>query len=135
MISKRWLRLILGSVLGGAAGLSLTATVLPLALSVAGLKEDFMIRWDLGGYAAHCVLAFAFGGWLIARFGRIMLGPLLLGGTGILCGAILGVVVYEGEPSWTTFMAVAAGAYGTVGGLLLGHVLQKPDEDATTPAK
>lgn len=132
MISKKWLRYLLGMVLGGAAGLSLTATILPLALSVAGLKEEFLIRWDLGGYAAHCVLAFAFGGWLIARFGNAKISPLLLGGVGLACGAILGFVVYEGEPSWTAFMAVAGGAYGSIGGLLLGLVLKKPEEDATS---
>lgn len=135
MISKRWLRLTLGSILGGAGGLSLTATILPLALSAAGLKEDFLVRWDLGGYAAHCVLAFAFGGWLIARIGRIMIGPVILGVIGVLCGVVLGLVVYEGEPNWTMFMGVAAGAYGTVGGLLLGHVLQKPEEEPAPPAK
>jgi hypothetical protein len=130
MISKRWLRYTLGVILGGCAGLSLTTTILPLAMSLAGLKDDFMIRWDLGGYAAHCVLAFAFGGWLIARVGRIWTGPLLLGGTGLLCGAALGAIVYTGATSWMAFMAVAAGAYGSIGGLLLGHVLQKPAADA-----
>ena len=128
MISKNWLRYLLGVVLGGAAGLSLTATILPLALSVAGLKEDFLVRWDLGGYAAHCVLAFAIGGWLLVRIGKSRLGPLMLGGIGILCGAALGLVVYPGELEWTAFMAVAAGAYGAIGGLLLGLVLQKPAE-------
>lgn len=128
MISKRWLRYILGTVLGGAAGLSLTTTILPLALSVAGLKEEFLVRWDLGGYAAHCVLAFAFSGWLIARFGSSRLGPLLLGGVGLLCGAALGLAVYPGELNWTAFMGVAAGAYGSIGGLLLGLVLQQPAE-------
>jgi len=127
MFSKRWLRLILGAILGGAAGLSLTATILPMALSIAGLKEDFMIRWDLGGYAAHSVLAFGFGGWLIARIGNSRFAPLLLGGIGIICGGALGLVVYPGELEWTAFMAVAGGAYGAIGGLLLGLVLQKPD--------
>jgi MFS family permease len=129
MISKKWLRYTLGTILGGAAGLSLTATILPFAMSLAGLKEEFMIRWDLGGYAAHCVLAFAFGGWLIARVGRIWTGPLLLGGVGLACGSMLGMVVYPGETSWLLFMAVAAGAYGSIGGLLLGHVLQAPAAD------
>lgn len=129
MISKKWLRYTLGLILGGAAGLSLTATILPLALSLAGLKEDFLIRWDLGGYAAHCVLAFAFGGWLIVRFGNPRISPPLLGGIGLLSGGLLGLVVYGGEPSWTAFMAVAAGAYGSIGGLLLGLVLKKPEDD------
>lgn len=131
MISKKWLRYTLGVILGGSTGLSLTATVLPLMLSLAGLKEEFLVRWDLGGYAAHCVLAFAFGGWLIARIGGAKTGPLILGGIGILCGGLLGIVVYAGEPSWTAFMAVAAGAYGSIGGLLLGLVLKKPEEPVT----
>lgn len=127
MINKRWLRLILGAILGGCAGLSLTTTILPLALSVAGLKEDFMVRWDLGGYAAHSVLVFAFGGWLVARIGSNRLGPVLLGAIGIACGGALGLVVYPGELEWAMFMAVAAGAYGAIGGLLLGLILQSPE--------
>ena len=128
MISKKWLRYTLGAILGGAAGLSLTATVLPLLLSLAGMKEEFLIRWDLGGYAAHCVIAFAIGGWLTARVGIPKFGPLILGGIGFACGVVLALVVYDAEMSWLLFMGVAAGAYGTVGGLLLGYVLQKPDE-------
>ena len=84
------------------------------------------MRWDLGGYAAHCVLAFACGGWLIAGLGSSRLGPLLLGSVGIVCGAALGITVYPGELEWALFMGVAAGAYGAVGGPLLGLLLQKP---------
>lgn len=131
MISKNWLRYLLGVILGGAAGLSLTATILPLLLSLAGLGEEFLIRWDLGGYAAHCVLAFAFGGWLIAR---LVVNPWrglpILGGIGLVCGIALAFAVYGGEMTWLLLMAVIAGAYGAVGGLLLGHVLKKPDEAA-----
>lgn len=129
MISKRWLRLTLGAILGGAAGLSLTTTILPLALSTAGMEEVFpgAIRWDLAGYAAHCVLAFAVGGWLLARIGNSRFGPLLLGGIGMLCGVALGLQVYPGELEWTAFMTVASGAYGAIGGLLLGLILQKPE--------
>lgn len=127
MISKNWMRYTLGVILCGAAGLSLTATVLPLILSLIGLKEEFLIRWDLGGYAAHCVIAFAIGGWLIARVGIPKFGPLILGGIGIVCGVALAVVVYDAETNWLLLMGVVAGAYGTIGGLLLGYVLQKPE--------
>lgn len=130
MISKNWLRYLLGVILGGAAGLSLTATVLPLLLSLAGLGEEFLIRWDLGGYAAHCVLAFAFGGWLIAKLvAKPWHGSLILGGIGLAGGVFLAFVVYAGEMNWLLLMAVIACAYGAVGGLLLGHVLKKPDEE------
>jgi hypothetical protein len=131
MIAKNWLRYLLGVILGGAAGLSLTATVLPMLLSLAGLGEEFLIRWDLGGYAAHCVLVFAFGGWLIAKLARKPWhGTLVLGGIGLICGILLAVVVYAGEGNWLLMMSVAAAAYGAVGGGLLGHVLKKPDETA-----
>lgn len=131
MISKNWLRYTLGVILGGSAGLSLTATILPLVLSAAGFQEEFLIRWDLGGYAAHCVLAFAFGGWLIAKIGIPWVGVLTLGLVGLACGATLAVVVYDGALNWLLMMAVTAGAYGTVGGLLLGHVLKKPGSAST----
>lgn len=129
MISKNWLRYTLGIILGGCAGLSLTATVLPFLLATMGLKEEFLIRWDLGGYAAHCVLAFAFGGWLIAKVGIPWTGALILGGIGLVCGGSLATVVYGGESSWLLPMIVVAGAYGAVGGLLLGHVLKKPEAE------
>jgi len=128
MISKNWLRYLLGGILGGAAGLSLTATILPWFMSLAGLGEDFLIRWDLGGYAAHCVLAFAFGGWLIAKLvSKPWAGALLLGVVGVASGVILASVVYPGESNTLLIMAVTAGAYGAVGGQLLGHIVKKPD--------
>ena len=131
MISKNWLRYLLGVILGGSAGLSLTATVLPLLLSLAGLGEEFLIRWDLGGYAAHCVLAFAFGGWLIAKLvSKPWMGSVTLGAIGLVCGVVMALVVYPGESTWLMMMTLVATAYGTVGGLLLGHVLKKPEETA-----
>lgn len=128
MISKKWLRYTLGVILGGSAGLSLTATVLPLLLSAAGFGEEFLIRWDLGGYAAHCVLAFALGGWMIARVGIPWAGSLILGVIGLICGVLLSIVVYAGASNWLLLLTVVATTYGAVGGLLLGHVLKKPDE-------
>jgi hypothetical protein len=128
MISKKWLRYTLGVILGGCAGLSLTATIWPLLLSAAGFGEEFLIRWDLAGYAAHCVLAFAFGGWLIARVGIPWAGTLILGGIGLACGVILAIVAYAGETNWLLMLVVVAVAYGAIGGLLLGHILKKPDE-------
>ena len=131
MIGKNWLRYLLGVILGGAAGLSLTATVLPMFLSMAGLGEDFLIRWDIAGYAAHCVIAFACGGWLIAKLSRKpLVSALLLGGIGLACGLVMALVVYPGESNTLLIMAATSGAYGGVGGQLLGHVLRKQDENA-----
>jgi peptidoglycan/LPS O-acetylase OafA/YrhL len=106
------------------------AVVLPSFLASTGLHEELLVRWEIGRYTVYCVLAFAAGGWLIARVGVPRRGALILGGIGLLCGVVLALVVYPGEMDRLLPMAVAAGAYGAIGGLLLGHILQKPREDA-----
>ena len=128
MTSKPWLRCTLGSILGGCTALSLTALVLPSFLSTTGLHEELLIRAEVGGYTVYCVLAFAVGGWLIARVGIPKRGALILGGIGLLCGVTMALVGYPGELDRLLPMAGAAAAYGAVVGLLLGHVLQKPRE-------
>jgi hypothetical protein len=126
MTNKQWLRYFLGSILGGCAALSLTALVLPSFLATTGLHEELLIRAEIGGYTVYCVIAFAVGGWLIARVGVPKRGALILGGIGLLCGVAMALVGYPGELSRLLPMAVAAAAYGAVVGLLLGHILQKP---------
>jgi len=128
MTYKKWLRYLVGSILGGCTALSLTALVLPSFLSSTGLHEELLIRSEIGGYTVYCVLAFAVGGGLIARVGIPKRGALILGGIGLLCGVIMALVVYPGEMDRLLPMAVASGAFGAVCGLLLGHVLQKPRE-------
>jgi len=131
MFRRKWLRYTIGVILGGAAGLSLTSTILPMALSAAGMGESFPIRWALADYAAHTVIAWAVGAWLVARTGTPRTGAVILGAAGLASGALLCGLAFGTEPSWLLFTAVAGGAYGTVGGLLLGHVLQTP---ATEPS-
>jgi len=129
MIDKKWLRLTLGGILGGFTALSLTATILPSFLASTGLHEELLIRSEIGGYTLHCVLAFAVGGWLLARVGIPRRGALILGTVGLLCGVAMALAAYPGETDKLVQMAGAAGAYGAVGGLLLGHILQKPRAD------
>ena len=129
MIDKKWLRLTLGGILGGFTALSLTATVLPSFLASTGLHEELLIRSEIGGYTLHCVLAFAVGGWLLARVGIPRRGALILGAVGLLCGVAMALAAYPGQTDKLVQMAGAAGAYGAVGGLLLGHILQKPRVD------
>ena len=128
MTSKKWVRYIIGSILGGCAALSLMAVVLPSFLATTGLHEELLVRMEIGGYTVYCVLAFGVGGWLVARVGIPKRGALILGGIGLLCGVVMALVVYPGEMDRLLPMAAAAAAYGAVVGLLLGHVLQKPRE-------
>ena len=79
----------------------------------------------MDGYAAHCVIAFASGGWLIAKLSRNpWVGALLLGGIGLTSGIFMALAVYPGVVNILMVMAVTAAAYGAVGGQLLGYVLR-----------
>jgi hypothetical protein len=130
MVRNKWLRYTIGVILGGGAGLSLTTTILPTALAAGGLGESFMIRWELADYAAHNAIAWAIGGWIIVRVGIPWMGALILGTFGLISGALLCALAIGTDLSWLLFTAVAGGAYGSIGGLLLGHVLQPPPVDA-----
>lgn len=131
MINKHWVRHTIGAILGGCAALSLVAVVLPSFLASTGLHEEHLIRMEIGGYTMYCVLAFAVGGWLIARVGIPKRGALILGGIGLFCGVVMALAAYPGEMDRLLPMAAAAGGYGATGGLLLGYMLQKPREDET----
>jgi hypothetical protein len=128
MTSRNWVRYTIGAILGGCAALSLVAVVLPTFLATTGMLEELLVRSEIAGYTLHFIFAFAVGGWLVARVGIPRRGALILGSIGLLCGTVLALVVYPGETDRLLTMAVAAGAYGAVGGLLLGHMLQKPRE-------
>lgn len=130
MVKSKWLRYTIGVILGGCAGLSLTTTILPTALAAGGLGEGFIIRWELADYAAHTVIAWAIGAWVIVRIGIPWTGALILGALGLVSGALLCGLAIGSDLSWLLFTAVAGGAYGSIGGLLLGHVLQSPPMDA-----
>ena len=56
-------------------------------------------------------------------------GALIRGAVGLLCGVAMALAAYPGQTDKLVQMAGAAGAYGAVGGLLLGHILQKPRVD------
>jgi hypothetical protein len=130
MVRNKWLRYTIGIILGGCAGLSLTTTILPTALAAGGLGESFIIRWELADYAAHTVIAWASGAWVIVRVGIPWTGALILGTLGLASGALLCSLAIGTDLSWLLFTAVAGGAYGSIGSLLLGHVLQSPPADA-----
>jgi len=127
MSGKNWIRYVVGFVLGAAAGLSLSATVLPMVLSQAGLGEDFLINWDLQGYVAPCMLVFAIGGALTAGIGVPKIGALLMGSIGLACGVILAIIVYDGAAQWLLPMAGYSGVFGALAGLIFGHMLKKPE--------
>jgi hypothetical protein len=126
MMRKNWVRLTIGTVLGGFAGLSLTATILPTILASISMGDSMFIRWQLADYAAHSVLVWAIGGWGVAKVGDQKAGALILGLVGLSVGALLCLGVFGSAPKILAAMTLGGAAYGAVGGLLLGRILEKP---------
>lgn len=125
--SKKILRLAGGVILGGFAGLSLTSSVLPGALSVAAQLDSFFVRWKLSDFAAHTSLVWAIGGWAVVKTGIPRAGALILGLLGLVSGALLAMGSFGNDLKLIALSALAAGFYGAIGGMLLGRVLCSSD--------
>ena len=109
--------------LGGFAGLSLTSTILPTAISVIGVTDDFSARLDLAGFAVYSFMVWALGGWLCQRRASAQAGALILGLTGLLSAAVFAGLAYGVAQEVLLICAAAGLAYGTFGGLLIAVAL------------
>lgn len=129
--TKRTLKLVGGVILGGFAGLSLTSSVLPGALSVGAQLDNFFVRWKLSDFAAHTSLVWAVGGWAVVKTGIPRAGVLILGALGLISGVLLAVGAFGSDLKLVALSAIAGGCYGAVGGLLIGKVLGGSDPKET----
>lgn len=109
--------------LGGFAGLSLTSTVLPTAISVVGFTDDFSARLDLAGFAVYAFMVWAFGGWACQRRGSAQAGAIILGLTGLVSAGVFAGLAYGPAKELVLLCAAAGLAYGTIGGLLIAIAL------------
>ena len=132
MIKHRWIRLTLGTVLGGFAGLSLTSSILPMVLSFMGMGDSLFFRWQLGGYAAHSALLFAVGGWAAVRTDIPMAGAAVLGVVGALGGALVSIWSLGWETDLLLSCGIGGGFYGFLGGLILTTVFRSPSAQEIT---
>ena len=135
IISLFWgirLRSVGAAFLGGCAGLSLTATVLPAALAGAGLTDSFSARIDLAGFAIYSVMLWAVGGWSAQRTGNTWLGGLVLGLVGGISGAIFTALAYGAETGLLLLGGGAGLAYGAVGGMLIATALAESKTSTST---
>lgn len=117
------LRSVGAILLGSAAGLSLTASVLPTVLEALGIGDLFFIRWSLADYAVYAMMAWGVGGWAARRVAGALGGALILGLVGLVSSTL---VMYAalGTSSSMLFGGSAAGtAYGAIGGLLIARTL------------
>lgn len=127
-------------ILGGFAGLSLTANIMPSAMSFTGVMDNYSARWDLGGYAVYSVMAWAVGGWAAQKTGSKKLGAIILGFVGLASGLLF---TAAGIGTGINALFTGGGAamlYGAIGGMIIGDALRdvaKPDldKDAGATAK
>ncbi len=113
--------------LGGFAGLSLTATVLPEVIATLGVTDSFSARIDLAGYAVYSFILWAFGGWAAQRTASTQAGGVVLGLVGLVSGAIFAYLGFGAVTELLLACAAAGLAYGTVGGMLIAAALRRND--------
>lgn len=136
MIGKKWLRLTLGTILGGISGFGLTTSILPAALSITTGIESFFVRFAFSGYAAHVTLAWAVCGWVIVKMGSPKMGAIFMGVVGVASDvALLTLAGVGAETKILLAGGFAAGIYGVIGGLLIGTILRRSESPSTTMDK
>ena len=115
-------------ILGGFAGLSLTASVLPAVISFLGATDDFSARLNLAGFAVYAFLAWAVGGWAVQRKGSPQGGAVILGLLGAVSAALFAGLAYGAEKETILLCAAAGLAYGSIGGMLIAIALGENDK-------
>jgi len=126
-------RSIGATVLGGFAGLSLTTTIIPTALTTMVGMDTFSGRWGLGGFAVYSMMAWAVGGWAVQRTGSKMLGAIILGFVGVVTGLLFTGIGIGTEMNVIMTGGGAALLYGAVGGMILADALRNPPVNENDP--
>jgi hypothetical protein len=126
-------RSIGATVLGGFAGLSLTTTIIPTALTTMVGMDSFSARWGLGGFAVYSMMAWAVGGWAVQRTGNKMLGAIILGFVGLVTGLLFTGVGLGLEMDLLLAGGGAGFLYGAVGGMILADALRNPPVNENDP--
>jgi hypothetical protein len=129
------LRAIGATLLGSMAGLSLTTTIIPTALTTMLGMDSFSARWGLGGFAVYSMMAWAVGGWAAQKTGSKILGAIILGLVGLATGLLFTGVGLGSETDLLLTGGGAALLYGAVGGLIIADALRSPPFDANDPAR
>jgi hypothetical protein len=126
-------RAIGATILGGFAGLSLTANIIPNALALLEVSDSFSARWGIGGFAIYSVMAWAVGGWAAQRTGSKLLGAIILGLVGLVTGLLFTGMGISTEVNILMAGGGAALLYGAVGGMILADALRNSPVDENDP--
>lgn len=120
------LRGVAAVFLGGCAGLSLTATLLPMVIEVMGINDSFSARLDLAGFAIYAILIWGVGGWAARKTANALAGGIVLGVVGLITATLFMGMTYGTGLEVLLLGAVVGLVYGAIGGMLITAALVEP---------
>lgn len=123
MISNIHIRRVLGILLGGFAGVSLCAGILPRVMEMVGIGDQTAVAYRLSPYIFQTALVWAAGGWSVTRRATPQAGAFIMGIVGLASGIILAVYGLHNEARIVAAGAIGGLLYGILGGFVLGRVL------------
>ena len=128
VFKRKNIRGFVGGLLGLAAGMSLTTTIIPTAVTTIVGGESFFIRYALADYFAHTALVWCAAAWATARIGSTPLGAVIMGLTGAVTGLLLAIAQLGTAPNILLSASIGAMIYGVIGGLIISGIMPGDDE-------
>ncbi|GAB6061866.1 hypothetical protein [Deferrisoma palaeochoriense] len=122
---SRPIRASFGLILGTAAGVSLLTGIIPWVLGMLLPVDSLWIRIQVGGYMNFVAAVWAVVGALIGAFPGSRSGSGLLGAAGLATGLTLARALPDAHWTVVALGAATGLAYGSVGGFLVGRVLER----------
>ncbi|CAH2030885.1 hypothetical protein [Trichlorobacter ammonificans] len=128
VFKRKNIRGFVGGVLGLAAGMSLTTTIIPTAVATVVGGEPFFVRFALAEYFAHTALVWGAAAWAAARIGSSRLGAVILGATGAVTGLLLALAALGSTAAVLLSASIGSLVYGIIGGLIISGIMPGDDE-------
>jgi len=126
MIQSRTLRSLLAIALAAFAGISLSLSVLPIALQYLGVGDQLFLGQLMSQYALITALIWAMGGWAVSRVAFPLGGAVILAVVGLASGVVLVALALEPQGKLLLWGGLSGLIYGFLGGLILGRILMVP---------
>jgi hypothetical protein len=126
MIRNPFLGTLAALFLGGAAGVSLCVSVLPMTLQLRGAGDAGALAFYLSGYVVPSALAWALGGVAVTRVRHLQAAGIIMGLVGVVTGTGLVGLGLAPVLEYLVIGAITGLVYGYLGGLILGRVLALP---------
>lgn len=128
VFKRKNIRGFVGGLLGIAAGMSLTTTIIPTAVTAVVGGEAFFVRFALADYFAHTALVWCAAAWATARIGSTMPGATIMGLTGAITGFLLALAQLGTATSIVLSSTIGSLIYGFIGGLIISGIMPGDDE-------